>query len=118
MPFLSDAYIFPLFQVALLGCLAWCFGLDRPGGAQVAAGFRAGVIRGDASMKILGVTAGFATTVVALINNTALKEEMWLKDYSVLFNVLDVGAILYMCFLSQTGRWWIFHSLERARIEP
>ena len=32
----------------------------------------AGVIRGDRSMKYLGSTAGFATAVITLINNTAL----------------------------------------------
>jgi hypothetical protein len=68
-------------------------------------------------MKKLGVTAGFAAAVVTLINNTALKEQMWLKDYSVFFNALDVGAILYLCFVSRTAREWVLGRFERARID-
>jgi hypothetical protein len=38
MSFLSDAYIFPLFQVALLGSLAWCLGLDGRSSALARSG--------------------------------------------------------------------------------
>jgi hypothetical protein len=95
---------------------------DSPQYAQVLrnlvrqSGF-ADVIRGDRSMKYLGATAGFATAAITLVNNTALKEDMWLKDYSVLFNVVDVVVILYLCFVSRTSREWILDTFRRARID-
>jgi hypothetical protein len=120
---LSDNCLFPALQLVLFSCLAWAVLWDaptlpdrtKPDGSSMRAS--ADQHRGQLSMGVLGATAGFAATVVSLINNTALKEEMWLKDYSVLFNVIDIGVILYLCFVSRTAREWIFHAFERARID-
>jgi hypothetical protein len=123
----TDDRFFLVPQVLLLGCWLWAVYLDRIAGSLAGASrddastsslrASANVIRGDRSMAILGTTAGFITTVIALINSTALKEEMWLKHYSVVFNIFDVCAILYLCFMSRTAREWILGNFERARID-
>jgi hypothetical protein len=41
----------------------------------------------------------------------------WLKDYSVLLNVIDVVVILCLCFASRTSRERILATFERARID-
>jgi hypothetical protein len=121
---LSDNWLFPILQAVLLGWLIWFIRSDKGVGSKKPSetpmsSLRASadVIRGDLSMKKLGTTAGFAAAIATLINSTALKEGMWLKNYSVLFNVVDVSVILYLCFGSRTSREWILGTFEHARID-
>jgi len=111
MWWLSDAYIFPTVQAALFLCFIFvCVkdaNLQRPGA----------VSRAAESMQMLGVTAGFGATVVTLINGSALKEDLWLKNYSVIFNVVDIVIILYLCLKSPIGRNWIIGRHIDARKE-
>jgi hypothetical protein len=97
MALLSDDVTFTLLQMLL--CVAFLEGLLldlwRP---------RLKVKRADRTMMILYGAVGFAVPTITLINQTALKDDFWLQNYSVLINLADVGIILYLGLFSYTCR--------------
>jgi hypothetical protein len=73
--------------------------------------------RNAESMAALGNTAGFAMVVVTLINQSALRDGHWLAPYSTLINLVDLLAILSLCFWSIRSRNFIIGLFNRAKTE-
>ena len=111
MNYLTDAYLFPVFQISLVLVLAFTLLQDawlrRPGVVRRAA----------ASIRHFEVAIGFAVAVVTLFNGAALKDGFWLQDYSLAFNLLDVAIILYLGFFSPTFRNWLVGFFNRRAID-
>jgi len=101
--FLSNKFFFPAFQVALLILLVIV--LWRDFGSWSGDGVEAEVLRGPESMKVLWQYTGLVMSIViAFVNKSVFDDEQnQFERYSVFFNLFDVGAIIYMCYFSQTG---------------
>jgi hypothetical protein len=139
---LSDTVIFPILQISLLVFCIVAFSnsgattapmpnnISQPssdnqvGDASVVERMNltdkidATVVRGKESMKALGATAGFSIVVIALINGSAFNnDKFWLRDFSVLINVLDTLAVLYLCFWCGSTRIKIVAMFGEATID-
>jgi hypothetical protein len=122
---LSDSITFVLMQVSLLVTVVAAFlnsaAANRPKDDTATGGglkADATVVRGEPSMRALGATAGFAVVVIALINGSAFNhEKFWFKDFSVLINLLDTLAILYLCFWCGWSRTKIVAMFGEAKID-
>jgi hypothetical protein len=120
----SDAVAFPIMQFLLLFACIVAFlnssAANRPKDDAAVVGLRgdATPARGEPSMKALGATAGFAIVVITLINGSAFNnDEFWFKDFSVLINLLDTLAVLYLCFWSGWSRTKIIALFGEAKID-
>jgi hypothetical protein len=124
MRLFSDDYLFPFVQFVLIaGVVAIALrdfwphraAPDIQGSAMRA---NAHVARGDKSMGRLGVAYGFLLSlIVAVINQGAFRGDHWWKDYSVVINVVDFAAIVYICYVSGWSRNKILGLSEWLRIE-
>jgi hypothetical protein len=123
MILLSDTVTFPVMQISLL---IFCFIAFSNSGPTIppdqvdapALTANATLLRGEPSMKALGAAAGFAIVVITLINGSAFNNErFWLKDFSVLINVLDTLAVLYLCFWCGWSRTKILGIFEQAKTD-
>ena len=68
-------------------------------------------------MNDLTGVAGFMAVVITLLNGTALNEDLWLKHYSVAFNVFDIFVAVWVCLKSPSGRNFIIRRAIQVRTE-
>jgi hypothetical protein len=114
----SNAYFFPLMQIALFMLFSFAIWRDsrplRPGG------FQATPLRGEQTMTTLEKIAGLAiAAIVTIINKSVFDDDDagW-KSYSAVFNLLDLAMIAYLCYFSSWARNNIILKLrERARLD-
>ncbi len=104
MTILSNEYMFPLFQLSLLLIYLFSIVMDRTTRKSPFNGSE--IIRGDNSMDMLNMASGFfISVIVALINNMVFSENDYVAGkYSVLINIVDLIAIIYVCYISAWGR--------------
>jgi hypothetical protein len=100
MTILSNQYFFPLLQLALLSLLLFAVWDDyrplTPGG----------VMPGDESMSMLQRAVGLViAAIVTIINKSVFDDDDadW-QHYSAFINAADLGAIVYLCYVSPWGR--------------
>jgi hypothetical protein len=99
---LSNKFFFPVFQIAILLLLVivlWReFGPLSDDGAEV--------LRGAESMRFLERYTGLAlAAIIAIVNKSVFDDEKsGFQHYSASINLFDLCAIVYMCYISQTGR--------------
>jgi hypothetical protein len=99
MIYLSNAYIFPAFQIAIFAALIRAFYKDN----TKATGF-AVVTRTPASMLWLERMAGLAAAVVVTVINKGVFDTKAFADYSAAISIFDYFSIAYLCFYSRWGR--------------
>jgi hypothetical protein len=104
MAILSNHYFFPFLQLALLALLLFAVWHDyRP---LTPSGISATVTRASESMSILEKVTGLViAAIVTIINKSVFDDgDSGWQHYSAIINALDLGAIVYLCYVSSWGR--------------
>lgn len=114
---MTDPFAFPLFQAAIVGACLYGMYRERkalrkkPGPVSVSGA----VTRADESFKRFGVAYGFLSILVLQVNNSALNNVAWLEGNNTIVNVLDLIALIYLCFYNSWFRNLIVRLYSSAR---
>jgi hypothetical protein len=113
----SNAYFFPLMQIALFTLFFFAIWRDyRPLGP----GIQAKVLRGEQTMTTLEKVTGLAIAAIVTITNKSVfdDDDAGWQSYSAVFNLLDLAMIVYLCYFSSWARNNIILKLrERSRLD-
>ena len=116
MELLTNDWFFPALQVSLFVLLLWTFFKDHPLSAP--SGVSATVLRGEQSMTTLQKATGLVIAgIVTIINKSVFDTDAVWKQYSAFFNVIDLAAIIYICYFSSWGRNLILSINEQLKFD-
>src|ERR1700686_5303261 len=104
MVIFSNIYFFPLLQLALLSI--FLFALWRDCHPLMPSGISATVTRASESMSVLEKVTGLViAAIITIIDKSVFDDDDagW-QHYSAIINALDLGAIVYLCYISSWGR--------------
>jgi ABC-type transport system involved in multi-copper enzyme maturation permease subunit len=108
MMIFSNAWIFPVMQVALLALAAFAIYRDCFPSSTNTSGDRvdAIVVRGPATMGTLEKITGLAVAAIITIINKSVfdDDESGWQHYSAIFNFVDLAAIVYLFYFSSWTR--------------